>query len=766
MPPDPDPGPRAEPRQLWLVPVPGTADVQLVAEVAVGVPRGGLRSFSVPEQLAGDLRPGSLVRVPFGRGARQVAGFCVDLSRQPWNQSLRPIQAVEPGPPFATEPLLKLGLWVADYYACSPWKTLTAIWPRLVRRPRRRRVRFVRASGGPADGKLTAGQAALLAALSGGERPATEALQQAGVGPAVLRSLQRRGLVEAAIREELVAYSPAPESGGGPVADPADAFTLTDGQNTALAAIADALERSARFEVLVMFGVPGSGKTEVYVRAIRAAVARGRQSILLIPEIALATQVVDRLSRRFERVAVLHSQLSSKTRYDTLAAIAAGDVQVVIGTRTAIFAPCPRLGLIVVDEEQETSFKSLASPYYHARDVAIKRGQAERVPVVLGTATPSLETWFNVQQRPHYRLVRLPDRAPGACLPEVRLTAPPQPGGPPSPGLLSPALRNELAATLAEGWQAILLQNRRGYAVHLRCAGCGLMVRCRQCGAGLVYHRDVRLMKCHRCGRRSDVPTRCLDSSCGGQLRRAGAGIQRLEEELRRTLPDARLLRLDSDTMRRRRDYEEALRRFEAGEADVLLGTQMVAKGLDFPRVRLVGVVEADAGLSVPDFRAGERVFQLIVQVVGRAGRRDGPSLAVVQAGERPSAVVRHALQFDYEGFAAEELELRRRHGYPPFVRLARLVCADERPGRAAGEAGRLAEALRDRAGTVHAGLRVDPPEPCLVRQWRGMRRYQVLLHGPPGEAVQQLLRAAASERLLHPRVQRFTIDVDPVDWL
>lgn len=765
-------GSRVEPRQLWLVPTAGTAASQRVAEVAVDAPVGGLRAYAVPDALAAELQPGALVRVPFGRSGRLVAGVCVRVSDRPWDATLRALQAVEPGLPYAGERLLELALWVSDYYVCSPWKTLTAVWPLALRRPASRRVRYVKAAVPAApEVKLTATQAALLDVLAGGELPRTEALRRAGVSASTLRTLQRRGLVECSFRVEPVppaAPPPAPATRPG---DPADDFTLTEGQDAALRAVMEVLDGPGLFRVFVLFGVPGSGKTEVYVRAIRAAVAQGRQAIVLIPEIALATQVVDRLARRFERVAVLHSQLPPRTRADTLARIAAGAVSVIIGTRTAAFAPCPRLGLIVVDEEQETSFKSLASPYYHARDVAIKRGQLERIPVVLGTATPSLETWYNARERPHYELLRLPQRVPGARPPDVRRVSHPTPGKPAAagllpPNLLSPLLRNELEATLAAGGQAVLLQNRRGYAVLLCCANCGLIVRCVRCGAGLVYHRDTRVMKCHRCGHHTAVPTKCLDASCGGLLRRLGAGIQRLEEEVRRALPQARLLRLDSDTMRRRRDYEEALRCFEAGDADVLLGTQMVAKGLDFPRVRLVGVIDADAGLSVPDFRAGERVFQLIVQVIGRAGRRDGPSLAIVQTNENPSAVVQHALRLDYEAFAGEELALRARYHYPPFARLARLVCADERPGRAAAEAERLADALRTRAERLDARLRIEPAEPCLVRQLRGWRRYQVVLRGPAGDAVRRLLQAAAGEKLLPPRVRRFTVDVDPIDWL
>jgi primosomal protein N' (replication factor Y) len=386
--------------------------------------------------------------------------------------------------------------------------------------------------------------------------------------------------------------------------------------------------------------------------------------------------------------------------------------------------------------------------------------------VLLGSATPALETWHNVQQRPHFRLIHLAERVPGARLPDVRLVETGAREEGPARGPLSAELQEELGAVLAAGQQAILLHNRRGYAVYLGCVKCGLLVRCQRCGAHLVAHQAEKVLKCHRCAARTALPTRCLDSTCGGRLKQSGLAIQRLEEELRAAFPQARLLRLDSDTMRRREDYQAALRRFESGEADLLLGTQMVAKGLDFPRVRLVGVIEADAALSLPDFRAAERVFQLIVQVVGRAGRRAGPSLALVQTAEDPPKVITHALHMDYDTFAAEELELRRRLWYPPATRLVRLVLADPRPRRARDEAERIATALRAHAGRVHAGLRVDPPEPCVAKRRGELLRYQILVRAPHGASVQRLLNETGRAKELAPRVRRFMIDVDPVDWL
>ena len=749
-------------RQLWLVPAEGRTGHHIVAEVAVAAPVWSLRTYAVPDELRATVGPGASLRVPYGRGDRMVDAVCVRVAEQPWDHTRQPILSAEAGPVWLSGLLLELGLWVSEYYTCAPWKTLTAMFPLALRKPRSKAVTYVRASVTPPSRELTRRQAGVLAAVGAAELSLGEVLQQPGVSRAILKTLCDYGFVERIVRRVPVPRAPArpavPVDGC-----PEDNFDLTTGQQDALAQIRGAANA---FGVFLLFGVPGSGKTEVYVRAIRDVIARGQQAILLIPEIALATQVVDRLTRRFARVAILHSQLTARVRRDTLEAVAAGNVDVVIGTRTAVFAPCPRLGLLIVDEEQETSFKNLAAPFYHARDVAIKRGQLEHVPVILGSATPALETWHNAQQRSHFRLLRLPERVPGARLPDVRLV---ESGGRDASGLptlISAALAAQITETVQAGQQAILLHNRRGYAVFLRCTRCGLMVNCTRCGSHLVYHQPDALLKCHRCGVKTPVPIHCLDSTCGGALERTGSAIQRLEEDLQREFPQARLLRLDSDTMRQREDYRAALQRFEAGEADILLGTQMVAKGLDFPRVRLVGVIEADAALSLPDFRASERVFQLIVQVVGRAGRREGASLALVQTSKHPPAVIGHALRMDYEAFAAEELAQRQQHLLPPWTRMIRLICADARPHRAQEEAGRLAERLREHAGRIHASLRVDAAEACVIRQLREMLRYQVIVRGPRGTSVQTLLHEAAEGKLLTPRVQRFTIDVDPVDML
>jgi primosomal protein N' (replication factor Y) len=758
-------------RQLWLLATEGQAGRGIVAEVAVRQRTFRLYRYAVPDSLADAVRPGVLVRVPYGRSGNLREGWCVRVTRGVWDHTLKPIEAVIAGEPLLSEDILELGLWVSEYYASPPAYTLDAIVPAPLRRPRLRKVAYVRATGRSADKPLSRQQRALLDVIADGELPRDAALRAAEVGPSSLQTLRKRGLLEVATREEPVALPvPSPPAGEpASVAPPAtaeDAFALTIGQQAALTAISAAIDAPEHFGVFLLFGVPGSGKTEVYVRAIRRVLASGRQAIILVPEIALATQVVGRLARRFSRVAVLHSRLKATIREGALRAVAAGHVDVVIGTRTAVFAPCPRLGLIVVDEEQEGSFKNLQAPFFHARDVAIKRAQIERIPAVLGTATPALETWMNARTLPHFQLLHLPERVPGARVPTVRLIETGRRELGQTSELLSPELIQRLRETLAAGHQAILLHNRRGYAVYLRCQRCGLAVSCPRCGAHLVYHRADERMKCHRCGIRSPVPPHCLDDSCRGRLRSAGLGIQRLEQELQRLFPAAPLQRLDSDAMRRREDYANALERFAAGESRILLGTQMVAKGLDFPDVRLVGVLEADAAFWLPDFRAAELAFQLLVQVVGRAGRRAGDSVAVVQAANVGLPAIRAAVRIDYEAFAEDELGIRRQLFDPPFSRLVRCVCADPKADRARQEAAALAERLGALGRRFHAGIRVDAAEACVVPRLREMFRYHVVARVPRDADLRQFLRRAVQEKVLSANVRRFTVDVDPIDLL
>lgn len=757
----------ADRQQLWLIPSTGTPATQLMAEVALLNRERRTRQYAVPEPLRESIAPGALLRVPLRDPRRFATAVCVRTSEVPWDQTAPAITDLLAARSSLTPELIQLALWVADYYFCPPGVALATACPTTSVDAPPRMLRYLRKTDAVAQRPLTSAQRTIIDALGDGPRRRSELTRSLGVSAARLRTLLRAALLEEFSVPEPAGELPAACTGGAFDPDaPEDNFELSDAQHAALQTITASQAEDHAFVVHLLFGVPGSGKTEVYVRAIRAAIGLRRQAILIVPEIALATQIVARLARRFERVCVLHSRLTPAVRGRALTAIAGGAVDVVIGTRTAVFAPLPDLGLIIVDEEQDQSLKNLAAPRYHARDVAIKRAQMRGAAVVLGSATPALETWHNAQTASHFRLLRLPQRVGDARLPEVQIVAAGDGRADGAQGMLSPPLEDAIRETLASGEQIVLLLNRRGFAAQLRCPSCGLLARCPRCTAALVYHRADHVARCHACHLSMPPPATCPDATCGTKLVPTRLAIQYLHDLLAQRFPQARLLRLDSDTMRRRDDYAHALQAFEQRQADVLLGTQMVAKGLDFPGVALVGVIEADASLWIPDFRAAERTFQLVTQVIGRAGRRPAASRAIIQTRSPKLPALQHARTLDYEGFAGDELAHRERLFYPPFSRVLRLILADPRPGQARDEAARLSRGLRRCGERLDARVRVSDAARCVAPRLRELLRYHILAFAPRDGGVQRLLLSAAAEKLMHPRVQRFTIDVDPLDFL
>ncbi|MGE3180947.1 MAG: primosomal protein N', partial [Phycisphaerae bacterium] len=748
-------------KQLILIPEAGVAQVGTIAEIAVQLPTLGTYTYGVPEELAQSVQAGSSVRVPFGRSRRIVSGICIGLSQKPWTRTLAFVQAAESPPFVVSASLTDLSRWIAEYYVCNPFKVMRTVLGPGRALGAKRLSKMVTRSQTPAPDHLTEKQRAVLDVLDRGTFSLADILRDSGVTRAVITRLVSQKLVTIESVESAVPSPALRMNALDSLRSPQDDLVLTADQARALSRIES---RAASFGVFCLFGPPGSGKTEVYVRAIRAAIAANRQAILLIPEIALATQIAERLARRFPRVAILHSQLTNRQRADALAAIAAGEVDVVIGTRNAVFAPLPRLGLMVVDEEQESSFKSLGAPFFHARDVAIKRAQIERVPVVLGSATPSIETWYNVQHRSGYELLELRGRVPGAEVPRVELVlANEQEEG--HPRLVSPPLLRAVKRVVKEKRHAMILHNRRGYATALCCSDCRLVLRCTRCHAFLVLHRDTGQLHCHRCGARTAPFERCPTDSCPGAFHNVSLAIQRLEEDLRAAIPGVQLIRLDSDTMKKRADYEAALQNFGNTPGAVLIGTQMIAKGLDFATVDLVGVIDADAALHLPDFRAREYAFQLLMQVVGRAGRSEGESQAIVQVSELGDPTIADAIAMDYPSFATRELRLRERFRHPPFVRLVRIVLSDSRPGRAKQEAEAAVAALREFAAKHDPRLIIEDAEPCLAARMRDLNRFHFLVRAHRAGAAQSFLARASADKVFRPNVQRTTIDVDPYDF-
>jgi primosomal protein N' (replication factor Y) len=746
---------------LWVEP--GELRVGPVARVAILAPIEGQYTYTVPDHLADRVAPGKRLMVPFGRRARPAPAFCVAVAQEPWTSTLRPVADVLDEDRLLSDALIELGEWMSRYYCCPLGRTLAAMVPEAIRSQSGFRVVHVYRLATPdaAAGRKSAKRQKVLDLLAGHADGLQEGpLLAAGATRGLLSAMVKAGQVQVHIRRE---PAPAPDF-DRPGEEPT--FELNDAQRSAIERI-NHLAGEAAFKVVLLYGVSGSGKTEVYVRAIRSVLERGCQAILLVPEIALTTQIVDRLASRFCDVAVIHSGLTGVQRSLTWSAIARGAKRVVIGTRSAVFAPCPDLGLIVVDEEQEGSYKNQQSPRFHTRDVAVKRAQLAGIPVVLGSATPSLETWHNCGRLPHFERITLPARISGLPMPAVEFVDMRMAQGErKGVHLLSARCEELLAETLSQGRQAVLLLNRRGYANYLMCSRCRRSIVCPNCRVNMVFHQTTSQALCHYCQARMVVPARCGDPSCGGTLIRWGMGTQRVEEELRRKFPDARAVRADSDTMTHRSHYEELIRAFTAHETDVLIGTQMVAKGLDFPEVAFVGVVNADTALSIPDFRSAERTFQLVTQVAGRAGRAESGGRVVVQSLTGPLPALSHAMQHDYEGFARHELAIRQRCGWPPFSRLARVLVSHRSPAEARSQAHRLTDLVRGYIADHALPADVLGPQSAPLARLRSLYRFDFLVRSPNATRLLETLDRLRKDDVLKLAGRNVLVDVDPVSLL
>ena len=604
-------------------------------------------------------------------------------------------------------------------------------------------------------------QAGLLRRLeaSGDGVPAADLLKATGTTRASLRALESRGLVRLESR-------PAPQQRPPALLTPIGAperVTPTAEQQAAIDAI-EAGVRERRFETFLLFGVTSSGKTEVYLRAVEAAVALGRQAIYLVPEIGLTPLLARRMQARFgEVLALLHSGLTVTERASEWRRVREGRVKVVLGARSAVFAPLRDPGLVIVDEEHDASYKQDEHPRYSGRDLAIVRAQRIGAPVVLGSATPSMESYHNALRR-KYRLLTLRHRVAGAVLPLVHridMRREFEETGTAAP--LSRCLHAALRERLERKEQSLILLNRRGFSTFVLCRACGETLECPRCSIALTLHLRDRRLRCHYCQESRAVPASCPE--CGsGHLHFGGTGTEKLEETLRSLFPQARVARMDRDTVRGRGAVEDLLGRVERGEIDILLGTQMIAKGHDFPNVTLVGVLAADALLGLPDFRAGERTFQLLAQMAGRSGRRERPGEVIVQAYDPEHHAVRAACEHDFEAFARAELVYRKTLRYPPFSALALLVFRDRIYERALEQASSIATRLRS---SRQVDLQVLGPAPAPLERLRGVYRVQVLLKGSRRAAVRQALEETDSliERL-GVRKDSVTVDVDPASTL
>jgi primosomal protein N' (replication factor Y) len=712
------------------------------------------------------LEPGRRVRVPLGRGNRSVVGYCVRLQNEPaGGRKLKSVAAVIDERPLLSDAMLRLTRWMADYYFC-PWgQVLEAVVPAGVRgKAGTRDVRLLsvppNVTSQLAKLKLPAKQLEVLKALSASARPLTlkQLASRAGCTMGPINALRKKGLI--AERVERMSGGPADEA----VYSKESPHELNADQVAALAAIHEALQ-SGEHRTILIHGVTGSGKTEVYVQAIQEVVRFGRQAILLVPEISLTPQTVARFRARFDRVAVLHSHLSDVERHEHWRRIARGEVEVVVGARSAVFAPTPHLGLIVVDEEHETTFKQEIAPRYHARDVALRRAADQNVPLVLASATPSLESWRRAQQG-EYRLVEMPRRVLNLPMPAVKtIDLRNEALSKHSRGAISRPLHQAMDAALRDGGQVILLLNRRGHSTHIQCPSCGHAVLCPNCELALTFHRHDSSAVCHYCDYHAAAPTACPECNFNG-IRFSGLGTQKLEFEVRARFPDYPCVRMDADSMRGRGSHDKALGSFRDGRTQILLGTQMIAKGLDFPNVTLVGVINADSALHFPDFRAAERTFQLVTQVAGRTGRgpRGGQVLVQTLSPDAPAIVA--AVRHDLTAFARQELPHREALGYPPFSSMIRLVVRGASQVSSHALADELARRLRERvkAGTA-SPVRVLGPAAAPMAKLRNEYRHQVHLHSVDGELLRGIVRAA-TEDLKSPAGVNWIVDVDPLDMM
>ncbi len=685
--------------------------------------------YLIPAELLGRVRIGSVVNVPFGR--RRARGFVTGLADRSDFPNLKAIEAIATDLPLFDEQMLRLARWIADYYAAPFESAIAAILPAAVRRDGAKfKEQFVaRLAGGAALppgeeealAKKSPRQAAALALLKTRlEMTAAALAEETGISLDGLRSLEKKGWI--VLEKDVVRRNPHARTTVLPTSAP----PLMDEQTAALAAIRREME-SPKPGVVLLHGVTGSGKTEVYLAAIRAALDAGKGAIALVPEIALTPQTMERFRGRFgETVAVLHSHLSDGERHDEWQRIASGRARVVVGARSALFAPVRPLGLLVVDEEHEPAYKQDEAPRYSARDVAVMRGHLEGCAVVLGSATPSLESYRHAREG-KYRLVKMANRVDRRVMPAVRVVdmriEAEKAGG---AHLLSQELIEAIRLRLSQGEQTMLFLNRRGYATTVMCPVCGHVETCPNCSVKMTYHKQAEMMMCHVCGSVRKVPSFCSNPECRApNIKMAGVGTQRVEAAVKKIFPRARVARMDSDTTGAKDAHAKILGQFRRGDIDILIGTQMIAKGLDFPNVTLVGVIHADLSLQMPDFRAAERTFQLLTQVAGRAGRGDVPGEVFIQTYAPFHPAVQSARNADFETFFDQEIEMRREMRYPPFTRLTTVLFRGKEEAAVDACSKDFAAKLKEK---LPAAVRLTGPAPAPLAKAKNQFRAQLML--------------------------------------
>jgi primosomal protein N' (replication factor Y) len=723
--------------------------------------------YLVPDSLAEKIGIGSRVRVPFRE--KSALATVVGLLEETDATGIRPIEALVGDRPVLSEKLIELARWMSAYYCCPIEAVMRSLLPQVIRRAEVtwKKQLFVSAAKEIAPEEIdklrrrAPRQAELLEAVAKLQKPIAVAdlLRQTSLDNQTLRALEKRGFV--ALREENVERDPHAEDQFIASSD----LVLNPEQEVALRAVEEALGAPEKAKPILLHGVTGSGKTEIYLQAIQSTLARGKTAIVLVPEISLTPQTVERFKSRFadaqDTVAVLHSHLSEGERHDEWHKIHAGRARIVVGARSAVFAPLENLGLIVVDEEHETSYKQEEAPRYHARDVAVVRAKMEQCVVLLGTATPSLESYHNaVQQK--YQLLNLTQRVDDCQMPlmrivDLRLERRKEKAA----AILSEKLRAAITARLEKHEQTILFLNRRGFSTSLLCSNCGEARDCPNCSVALTFHRGAARLTCHLCGHTAAVPKKCPACS-QDTLIYAGFGTEKVEANVTQIFPGAIVRRMDADSMSRKDAYRDTLQAFRSGKIDILVGTQMIAKGLHFPNVTLVGIINADLALHMPDFRAGERTFQLLTQVAGRAGRGETPGEVFVQTYTPFSPSIQFARHHDFAGYFEQELEFRERCDFPPFKHAVLITVRSEHEGRSKLSAETLVRRLKENLG---AEFIVGDATPAPLEKLQGQFRFHILMRG---EAIMRLSRLVREtlDKLPLPEDVLASVDVDPYQLL
>ncbi|MBE9546917.1 MAG: primosomal protein N' [Proteobacteria bacterium] len=727
----------------------------MFVRVAVNIPTDKAFVYSVPEELEREVTMGKRVLVPLGN--RRIAGYILESTGVDDREDIKDIIEVLDKEPLFNEDDLKFYQWASGYYIHQLGRLLGNVLPGGVDIKAKTEKIITLCRDDAADVKLTEKQKKISDFISQhGETPISLLRREFKDPSSVIRSLEKKGVVSISERE---VYR-RPKRGLDIGADDTG-LILNKEQEVALKEITSGII-SGKFSPCLLHGVTGSGKTEVYLNAIAETLRLNGGIICLVPEIALTPQLLSRFNRRFkdDEITVLHSGISRSARYDQWRRIQRGEARIVVGARSAIFAPVRNLRLIIVDEEHDTSYKQDDRVRYNARDLAVIRAKLNSAAVVLGSATPGIQTYFNIKEK-QYKYLSLPKRVDDKPMPQVEIIdmkdKRDESGGVP---IISRPLRNAIQDTLESGKQSLLFLNRRGFNTFLYCLDCGYVFKCLNCSVSMTHHAGAGILRCHYCDFSVKAPPLC--PSCqGGRIRSYGVGTEKVTEEVSMLFPQARVERMDSDTTVKKGVHEKLLKALDSGDIDILVGTQMITKGHDFPNVTLVGVISADTSLNIPDFRAAERTFQLITQVSGRSGRGDSPGRVIVQTFNPQHYAIGRAKEHDYYGFYEDEISLRRELDYPPFSRMVNLRISGIKKDRVAEDAAKTGVLARKLSGNE---VEVIGPAEAPIARIKGRYRWHILLKGKNIKALHTLARnVAAKTGRDGPDIK---VDVDPVNFM